>query len=118
LLLAGELAHATGGQYRGVNPLLHLLHLLGGSLLHIVADFLNHLVKGDRERIGVAILDGLLNLGPDLIPGQSVIISHSGQFSFLLSKSFMIGLIGTGVSSTGSSSGSPLGFSCLGASEN
>nr|DAS40719.1 MAG TPA: hypothetical protein [Caudoviricetes sp.] len=76
LLLAGELAHAAGGQYRGVNPLLHLLHLLGGSLLHIVADVLNHLVKGDREFIGVAIFDGLLNFGPDLIPGQSVVVSH------------------------------------------
>src|SRR5699024_5667544 len=58
-----------------------------------------HLVKGGGKCLSVVVLDGLLEFGPDVVPGQSVAILHF----VLLSNSFIIEFSGTGGSARGSS---------------
>ena len=109
LLLRGQLAHAPGGKDGGVGLPLHLVDAVIGTLLDVVLDALQHLVKGGGKCLSVVVLDGLLEFGPDVVPGQSVAILHF----VLLSNSFIIEFLGTGGSargSLGSARGSPSGW--------
>ena len=99
LLLRGQLAHASGGKDGSVGLALHLVDPLVCLLLDVVLDALQHLVKGGGKRLGVVVFDGLLEFGPDVVPGQSIAISHF----VLLSNNFIMEFLGTGGSARGSS---------------
>ena len=99
LLLRGQLAHAPGGKDGGVGLPLHLVDAFIGPLLDVVLDALQHLVKGGGKCLSVVVLNGLLEFGPDVVPGQSIAISHF----VLLSNNFIMEFLGTGGSARGSS---------------
>ena len=55
--------------------------------LDLITDELDHPIEGIGKSVGIAVLDGLLDSGPELLPGRLVVVGHT----LLLSKSFIMG---------------------------